>query len=174
MYEHQGFQVSASECTCEDHAGVPVNTTPMCSAHGQPLGWSHDMTPLHVFPPAYRGAERVPVARPGDSIRVGVYPQDPGLLAGDKATEQAGLRNVQDGPQHGSAWVEQQVSALQDLISDPLTTATVSVHFDGAVHFPFFHPGCKGVKSLRCGEEYTIAVLDSGELRHTLPSFLSS
>jgi hypothetical protein len=86
----------------------------------------------------------------------------------DLSSAPPGIRNVQDGPQHGSVWVEQQVYSLQDLISDPLTTTTASVHFDGAVHYPFFHPGRKGVSSIRCGNEYTIAVLDNGELRYGL------
>ena len=54
MYENSGLLSPTADCTCETHSGIPVQGTPPCKAHGVPLGWAHDMSKLHVFPPAYR------------------------------------------------------------------------------------------------------------------------
>lgn len=48
-----------------------------------------------------------------DSVRVGVYPQDTGLARSEAPRMQAGLKNVQDGPQHGTEYVRLQVSQPQ-------------------------------------------------------------
>ena len=61
--------------------------------------------------------------------------------------------------------VHVQVSSLVTRCNDPLDTCTVSTHFDGACHFPYFHGGRKPIRHLACGTDYTVALLDNGELR---------
>jgi hypothetical protein len=53
--------------------------------------------------------EAIRIAKVGDIVRVGVYAQDGGLSAGEDPRVAPGLKNVADGPQHGSNFVQRQV-----------------------------------------------------------------
>lgn len=98
-------------------------------------------------------------------IRVGVYPQDGGLSAGMLPTTAPGLKNVQNGAQHGSNFVQQQLDGLMHTFDDALSTSVHSFHFDGAVHFPAVVAGRKSIHKVQCGDEYTAVTLSNGENR---------
>ena len=105
------------------------------------------------------------VAKEGDLVRVGIYPQDGGVSAGGLPENPPGLKNVQDGPQHGSDMVQRQVDGLAHVFDDPLSTCTSTFFYDGAVHYPFFVVLRKSIDRIQCGDDYTAVTLCNGENR---------
>jgi hypothetical protein len=64
---------------------------------------------MHTYIHTYIQERRIGVANETSPIRVGVYPQDISLIETGKASMKAGMYNVQDGPQHGTKYIEHQV-----------------------------------------------------------------
>ncbi|KAJ1489671.1 hypothetical protein T484DRAFT_1885461 [Baffinella frigidus] len=172
VFENLGGDLPGVPCTCAEFSGVATSEL-KCEAHGVPLTFDFSL-PLDLpsFPPRSVDiinedgiAVRIPVAAHGDTVRVGVYPKDGGLRAGNAPKMEVALRDHNDGPQHGSNFVERQMHALDAAFQDPLATATRSLHYDGSRKFPEFHSGRQLISRVQCGCEYTVVVLASGELR---------
>ena len=152
-----GLDGPACQCRVDSSA---ANSSLVCQAHGEPLGWTRQLGNLLVYPPTERwvspGAdhESTPAAKEGDMVRIGVYPQDPGLHDGNEATIGAALKNVPDGgAQLGDNYVQRQIDQLYQMFDDPLSTCTVSFHYDGAIHFPVPSDcSCAACAILRGGE----------------------
>ena len=163
-----GLDRPGAACQCAAHTGV-ANTALRCQAHGEPLGWTQQLAPLLVYPPSQRwtsAGDGETFAREGDMVRVGVYPQDAGLHAGEQPRMAADEKNKPlGGPACGDAYVQRQLDQLAALYDDPLAVNTVSFHYDGAVKFPYFTPGRKAVHRVQCGDHYTAVTLSNGETR---------
>ena len=140
-----GLDVPGHRCSCQLHAGFATSDL-ACAAHGEPLAWGLELSNLPIYPPKERWTgpedaapqrgDSVKLAAEGDLVRVGVYAQDRGLGEGGVPVSAPGLKNVADGPQHGSNFVQRQLDSIARLFDDPLSTSSISLHYDGAVHFP--------------------------------------
>jgi len=173
VFVTDGVDRLGGKCKCQQHAGVATSDL-TCEAHGQPLGWEPQLADLAVYPPKerWRGpsedptqAEAAVVAKVGDLVRVGVYPQDGGVSAGGLPENPPGLKNVSDGPQHGDDMVQRQIDGLARVFDDPLSTCTSAFFYDGAVHYPSFAALRKSILRIQCGDEYTAVTLSNGENR---------
>jgi hypothetical protein len=120
IFHTNGADEPGQACVCQLHAGFATSAL-TCTAHGQPVAWTPQLATLATYPPAERwvgtqanasDGEAIRIAKEGDIVRVGVYAQDGGLSAGEDPRVAPGLKNVADGPQHGSNFVQRQVLVL--------------------------------------------------------------
>eukprot|EP00802_Teleaulax_amphioxeia_P000976 Tamp_00977.p1 GENE.Tamp_00977~~Tamp_00977.p1 ORF type:complete len:1600 (-),score=387.37 Tamp_00977:221-5020(-) len=150
IFHTNGVDEAGQQCACQQHAGFATSAL-TCTAHGQPVAWTPQLAHLTAYPPAERwvgpqakasDGEAVRVAQEGDLVRVGVYPQDAGLATGEPPRTAPGLKNIQDGAQLGSNFVQRQIDGLMCTFDDPLASCSLSFHYDGAIHFPVPRPPC--------------------------------